>query len=138
MQRQDYVQRLIEQLGVFFRQVYRARELGRTDEALISVVRAQETLFGGPAADYTQRSLEEQFAALTRGESERVACEKACAYAALLRSASEIYRDRGQDALADGAALFSKAMLQLAAEHFPSNVRPAMDRFAALQAQGGN
>lgn len=136
MQRQDYVQRLIEQLGVFFRQVYRARELGRTDEALISVVRAQETLFGGPASDFTRRSLEEQFAALTQGEADIVACEKACAYAALLRSASEIYRDRGQDALADGAAHFSSMVLGLAAERFPTRVRDTMDRFAALQSTG--
>jgi hypothetical protein len=133
VQRQDYVLRLIEQLGGFFRQLRRYRELGHTDEALISLVRAQETLFGKPAQEFAALTVDQQFELLTAGELPERGCQKACAYAALLRSASEVYSDRAQDALADGASLLSSSILTLAAEKYPDRVRETMDRFAALQ-----
>ena len=133
MQRQDYVLKLIEQLGAFFRQVRRLREIGQTDEALMILVRAQESLMGKTAAEFSALSFGEQFQALTQGEKDTIACEKVCAYAALLRSMAEVYRQRGQDAVAEGAALLSDTMIGYAVDHFPDETRPTMERMAALQ-----
>ena len=133
MQRQDFVLRLIEELGAFFRQVTQLRQTRSTDEALIALLRAQETLMGRSAAQFAGLSVDQQFELLLAGETPARASEKVATYAALLQTVADVYRDREQIGLAAGAALLADTMDALAAERFPKEAKAARARIAAVR-----
>jgi len=133
MQRQDYVLRLIEQLGAFLRQAWVLRKGGKPDEAIIAVVRAQETLMGVSASEFSQWDLAQQFDRLTQAEEPRTACEKVFAYAALMDAVADAYRDKDLGPLADGAAMFGEGMRALAFESYPSEAGTAQAKVGSAR-----
>ena len=136
MQRQDYILRLIEQLGLFFRQVTQLRQTRRHDEALMELVRAQETLFGRGTGEFSAWSIDQQFDHLVAGEPPTRAAEKAAVYAALLRTAAQVYRDREQEALEQGAGLLADSIEAMAAGRFPTEAEAAFRRVSAQRETG--
>lgn len=128
MQRQDYVLRLIDQLGAFLRQVWVLRKGGKPDEAIMAVVRAQENLMSAFASEFSQWDLERQFERLIDGEEPTRACDKVFAYALLMDAAAEAYRDKELEALAHGAGMLAEQVRALARDKFPEESAQAEAR----------
>lgn len=133
MQRQDYILRLIEQLGAFFRQVTALRQSKRDDEALLMLVRAQETLLGLPAETFGDWTIEQQFDELIYNETPERAAEKAAAYATLLRATADLYAERDQVALGQGATLLADSVMALSRQHFGTLADDSLNRISALR-----
>ena len=119
MIRQDYLLRLIEELGRFVRELSHLRSAGRHEEALLRTMQAQEQLFGGSAAAQAALTPAEQVIVLTRDEPPRVAGQKCLAHATLLTESARTYRARDAHELADGALLAALEIAAAAAEQFP-------------------
>jgi hypothetical protein len=128
MQRQDYVLRLIDQLGAFLRQVWILRKGGQPDEAIMAVVRAQENLMSAFASEFSQWDVERQFERLIDGEEPVRACDKVFAYALLMDAAAEAYRDKDLEALAEGAGMLAEQIRSLARQKFPAEAVEAEAR----------
>jgi len=134
-QRQDYLLRLIEELGRFVAEATKFRNAGHHDAALLEILRAQERLFARPAQEFTARPLEEQVRLLIVGEPGANAVEKCAAYAGLIVEAGLIYQSAGQPALALGACRFALQIIGLARQTRPAgDFAPARARIAALLA----
>ncbi len=134
-QRQDYLLRLIEELGRFVAEATKFRNAGHHDAALLEILRGQERLFARPAQEFTARPLEEQVRLLTVGEPAANAIEKCAAYAGLIVEAGLIYQAAGQPALALGACRFAFQIIELARLRHPAgDFAPARARIAALLA----
>lgn len=118
-QRQDYLLRLVEELGRFVREVLRVGEKNRTEAALPVLVETQEKLFARPAAEFLGRSLEEQIALLAAGESAESAADKCVTYAGILHHAAQLYTALGRPALALGSRQMAGMILQSAAARWP-------------------
>ena len=118
-QRQDYLIRLIEELGRFVREVLRAGEKNRTEAALPVLVETQEKLFARPAVEFLGRSLEEQIDLLAAGESAGSAADKCVTYAGILHHAAQLYTALGRPALVLGSRQLAAAVLQSATARWP-------------------
>ena len=132
-EKQDYVLRLIEELGRFAAEAARLRNGGRYDAALLTVLQAQERLFARPARDFITRAVEDQVTLLVVGETVANGREKCLAYARLLIEAGATYRARDQAALALGACRFALHVLLLARERLPClDALPLVERIGPL------
>ncbi len=120
-QRQDYLIRLIEELGRFVREVVHSGEPPRVESALPAILQAQEKLFGLPAAGFLNRSLEEQVELLARGETVEAAVDKCVTYAGILHHAAQLYTALDRPALALGARQLAETVLQTAAVRWPAH-----------------
>jgi hypothetical protein len=118
-QKQDYLLRLLEELGQFVAEITRLRNGGSHDAALLTVLQAQERLFARPAQEFIARPVEEQVALLVIAETAANAREKCLAYARLLTEAGITYQAKDQPALALGAYRYALTMLLLAQERLP-------------------
>ncbi len=114
-QRQDYLLRLIEELGRFVREALRSGEPQRAEAALPALVQAQERLFARPAAQFVELTPEAQADLLARGESAATAREKCLTYAAILDYAAELYDPAGRPALALASRDWATAIREIAA-----------------------
>jgi hypothetical protein len=133
MQREDYVLRLIDQLGVFMRQITWMRDQGNDDEALITLVRGQETLMGSFAHEIAGWNFEQQFERLVQSETPQRGCEKVYAYALMLDRAADVYRDREQTALVEGAQMLADTMRTMAQERFGELANAVAQKLGALR-----
>jgi len=118
-QRQDYLERMLEELGHFLAEVTRYRQAGSHDAALLTLLQAQERLFVRPASEFLTRPVPEQVHLLAVGETADHAREKCLAYATLLAEAGRTYRAKRQPELAQGAYGLALHVSLLAARQFP-------------------
>jgi hypothetical protein len=133
-ERQDYIQRLLEELGHFLAEILKYRQAGQYEAALLTVLQAQERLFVRPVQDFMTRPVEDQVHLLGLGETAAAAREKCLAYADLLTEAGLTYQARGQAALAQGAYQLALHVTLLVALQFPSADSAAVQgRLAALR-----
>ena len=134
-QRQDYILRMIEELGRFVAEATKFRDAGHHDAALLAILRAQERLFARPSQDFMARTAEDQVRLLVVGESDANAVEKCRVYANLIVEAGLIYQAREQSALALGACHYALQVVDLARTRFPAgNFATAGARVAGLVA----
>lgn len=118
-QRQDYLLRLIEELGRFVREALRAGEPQRAEAALPALVQAQERLFARPAAQFVELNPGAQVDLLAFGESPATAREKCLTYAAILDYAAELYEPAGRPALALASREWADTIREIAATRWP-------------------
>jgi hypothetical protein len=119
-ERQDYILRLLEELGRFLAEVVKFRQAGHYEAALLTLLQAQERLFVRPVPEFMTRPVEEQVHLLVLGETAAIAREKCLAYANLLTEAGHTYQARGQPALAQDAYQLALHVTLLAALRFSS------------------
>lgn len=119
-ERQDYVQRLLEELRHSLAEVAKYRQAGSFDAALLTLLHAQERLFVRPVQEFMTRPVTEQVHLLALGESAAHAREKCVVYASLLAEAGRTYEAKGQPAMGRGADAVALHVLLLAARQFPS------------------
>ena len=119
-QKQDYLLRLIEELGQFLAEVTKLRSQGNYGAAMLTILQAQERLFVRSVPEFMTRPIEEQVHLLVLGETAAIAREKCLAYANLLTEAGHTYRAGGQLVLAQGAYQLALHVTLLAALKFPS------------------
>lgn len=132
-QKQDYILRLIEELGQFAAEITRLRDGGRYDAALLTVLQAQERLFARPAQDFIARPVEEQMTLLVIADTVPNGQEKCRAYARLLIEAGATYQAKDQPALALGAYRFALTVLLLAQDRLPGmDASTLKDRIGSL------
>jgi hypothetical protein len=132
-QKQDYLLRLIEELGRLMSEVVKLRKQGNHDAALHTLLMAQERLFGKPAQEFIPLSVEEQLRLLASGENPSNAREKRLMYAALLTEAGHTYTAREQTALASGAYQLALHILLLTTLRDPApEAEEDRGRIAAL------
>ena len=116
-QKQDYLLRLIEELGQLVTEIVNLRPQGNHDAALHTLLQAQERLFARPAQEFITQPIEEQLHLLVIGETSANAREKCVLYASLLTEAGHTYLAREQTALASGAYQLALHILLLTALH---------------------
>ncbi len=132
-QRQDYLLRMIEELGRFVAEIRALRGGGHYDAALLTGLQAQERLFARPAQEFMTRSAEDQVHLLAVGETDANAREKCLAFATLLTEAGHTYAAREQNAIASGAYQLALHVLLLTALRLPAPEAAEDDaRIAAL------
>ncbi len=102
-ERQDYVQRLLEELRQLLAEILRFRQAGSHDAALMTLLHAQERLFTRPASEFMGLPVEQQVRLLVIDETNANARDKCLAYATLLTEVGHTYRAKGLDAPAQGA-----------------------------------
>lgn len=134
-ERQDFIQRLLEELRQTLAQVVRFREAGSHDAALATLLQAQERLFVRPAQEFMMLPLERQLRLLVIGESDAAAREKCTVFATLLTEMARTYQARDQVAPAQGARRLALQVLLLTAQR---RAQPGADaelgpRIAALR-----
>ena len=129
-QRQDYLLRLIEELGRFVREVLRSGEKPRAEAALPALVQAQERLFALPAEVFLGRPLEVQVDLLAKGESSETTADKCITYAGILHHAAELYTALGRPALALSSRQVATQVVQIACARWPEQA----DKIAAESA----
>lgn len=118
-QRQDYLLRLIEELGRFVRQALSAGQRPLAEAALPALIEAQEKLFARPAAEFLGCTPGAQMDLLAAGESDATAAEKCLTQAAILDYAAELYDAAGRPALALGSRQWAAAIREAAATRWP-------------------
>ena len=118
-ERQDYLLRMIEELGRFAAEVTRLRRSGQHDAALFAILQSQERLFARPSAQFMGRPLDEQIRLLVIGETDANAAEKCLWYARLVLDAGLVYRDRDQAPLALGACRLALQIVDHVRGQFP-------------------
>jgi tetratricopeptide (TPR) repeat protein len=111
---QDYILRMIEQLGVFVRRVTGLRQEGKTEEALNAIGEAFGSM-GGLNASLIHALSEDDLINLLRARG-AIDSDRCLALAELLREEADIYEDLGQHAEAQPRYLKS---LRLHLEAFP-------------------
>jgi len=132
-QKQDYILRMIEELGQFAAEITRLRDGGHHDAALLTVLQAQERLFARPAQEFIARPVEDQVTLLIIGDTVPNGQEKCLAYARLLTEAGITYQAKDQTALALGAYRFALTLLLLAQERLPGlDTSPSEQRIGSL------
>jgi len=92
---QDYVLRMIQQMGVFITRVLRLREDGEYDEALVEITHAYGRLAGLPAS-LVHAISEDDLIAMMSAQG-RMATDRCVALAELLREEGLVYDELGQD-----------------------------------------
>ena len=118
-ERQDFIQRLLEELGQFLAEVMKYRRAGSHDAALLTLLHAQERLFVRPVQEFVMRPVAEQLHLLALGESASNARDKCLAYATLLTEVGRTYQAKGQPALAHGAYQLALHVVLLTTLSFP-------------------
>lgn len=103
--RRDYVLRLIDEAGEFFRRALAKRQSRQPTDALEAVVAGCERLFDLPAAQLFQLTPDQQVRLLARDEPAEQARDKILLYAALCAEAGRVYADLGNTELARGSLL---------------------------------
>lgn len=101
--RDDYILRFINLLREAISEALRLRTAGNYEQALLTLLIAQEKLFARPAPQFVGLSLDEQLRLLSIGESPDNAATKVFGYGQLLREAGFIYEQRGRPDLAESA-----------------------------------
>jgi hypothetical protein len=119
-ERQDYILRLLDELGRFLAEGAKFRQAGHYEAALLTLLQAQERLFVRPVAEFMTRPVEEQVHLLVLGETAAIAREKCLVYADLLTEAGHTYQAAGQPALAQGAYQLALQVTLLVTLRFPS------------------
>jgi len=133
-ERQDYIQRLLEELRHVLAEVARYRQAGSQDAALLTLLQAQERLFVRPLQDFLTRPVDEQVHLLAVGEPAANARDKCLAYATLLTEAGHTYQAKGEPALAQGAYQVALHVALLVALQFPpADGAELATRIAALR-----
>ena len=120
-QRQDYLLRLLEELGRFVREALRSGERPKIEAALPEIVQAQIKLFARPPAEFLGQPLEAQIDLLVQGEPDATAVEKCVIYAGILHQAAQLYDSLGRPALALGSRQLAASVLQTAAQRWPEH-----------------
>jgi len=118
-QRQDYLLRLIEELGRFVREALRGAGPQRAEAALPAIVAAQERLFARPVAEWVNLTPEAQVELLAFGESPQTTREKCLTHAAILDYAAELYEAAGRPALALASRAWANTVREIAATRWP-------------------
>jgi hypothetical protein len=132
-ERQDFIQRLLEELGQFLAEVMKYRRAGSHDAALLTLLHAQERLFVRPVQEFMTRPVEEQVHLLVLGESDSNARDKCLAYATLLTEVGHTYQAKGQAAVAQGAYQVALHVVLLTTLRFPPGDQAELRaRIAAL------
>jgi len=119
-QKEDYLLRLIEELGRLIATIVRLRDQGSHDAALHALLQAQERLFARPAQEFMSLPIEGQLRLLVLGESAANAREKCLVYSTLLTEAGHTYAARKQAGMASGAYLLALHVLLLTVLRNPS------------------
>lgn len=137
MPQRDYILRLIEQVGQFFRRAIQQRERRSPQDALQSVMAACERLFGMEAVQLFQFTPDQHVAMLAEMEDGDSAQAKSLMYAALMAEAGRCYRDLGQPQLAQASFLAAlrvtlKTRLQYPTEALPDFAPKIADLLAQL------
>ncbi|QYM80711.1 hypothetical protein K0B96_08965 [Horticoccus luteus] len=101
--RRDYVLRLIDEAGEFFRRALAKRQAHSPQEALEAVVAGCERLFDLPSEQLFQFTPDQQVLLLVRDEPTDVARDKILLYAALCAEAAGVYTQLDQPTLARGS-----------------------------------
>lgn len=134
---EDYLLRLIKQVGEFLARVVQQREAGRPDEALVTAMLAQERLFGRPLAEFGAWSVEEQVEHLIAGETPADAATKCALYADLLAEAARVYGLRGPAPLETTARQLAVWVLLHARDRLPDAAEDLQGRAARLAGELG-
>ena len=132
MLRQDYIMRLISELGQFVRAAITSGEPGKEAEALQAVIHAQRQLFQESPEVALARSLDEQIDHLTRGETPADAAERVIVYSEILEQEARIYDHVGKESLALSSRVLGLSALLTAVVRWPeqrANLAPKIDRF---------
>jgi hypothetical protein len=103
--RRDYLLRLIDEVGVFFRRALAKRQSQQPQDALEAVVAGCERLFDMPAAQLFQFTPDQHVRLLARDEPTGQARDKILLYAALCAEAGRVYSDLNNADLARGSLL---------------------------------
>ena len=99
--RDDYILRFLNLLREAISESIKLREKGRPDQAMFSLMVAQEKLFARPIAEFAPMPLEQQLRLLTLNEPPAMAREKVFGYARLLREAGFIYAAKSRQDLSE-------------------------------------
>ncbi len=132
--RDDYILRAIEQLRLMVAAAVKLRDGGKLDQALLSIVSAQEKLFARPAPAFMSLGLDEQLHLLKVGESPDSAREKCLGYAAILREAGLVYEACGKSDLAQSAfqsALYVNLSIAVESKASTGELMPAIAELLA-------
>ena len=135
MLRQDYIMRLISELGQFVRAAVTSGEPGKEAEALQAVVYAQKQLFQESPEIALARSLDEQIDLLSQGETPVGAGKRVSDYAEILEQAALIYGHVGKESLAMSSRLLGLSALLTAVVRWPEqreSLAPKIDRFREI------
>ncbi|MBE34886.1 MAG: hypothetical protein CMI16_04925 [Opitutaceae bacterium] len=135
MLRQDYIMRMISELGQCVRAAVASGEPGKEAEALQAVIHAQRQLFQEPPEIALAKSLDEQIDHLAKGETPFAAAHRVSDYAEILEQAALIYDHVGKESLALSSRILGLSALLNAVVRWPeqrANLAPKIDRFSAL------
>jgi len=99
--RDDYILRFLNLLREAISESMKLREKGRPDQAMFSLMVAQEKLFARPLPEIAPMPLKEQLRLLTLNEPPAMARQKVFGYAQLLREAGFNYQARDRRDLAE-------------------------------------
>jgi hypothetical protein len=127
--REDYLLRLIDELREFVARAVALRDASKLQQALMTVVQAQEKLFARPAAQFAALSLDEQLRLVALDDPPAMARAKKLAYADILREAGKIYEARLQPDLAISACQLALQVTLTVALEDPAQageLRPAI------------
>lgn len=135
MLRQDYIMRLISELGQFVRAAITSGEPGKEAEALQAVVYAQRQLFQESPEIALAKSLDEQIDHLTQGETPKGAVKRVSDYSEILEQAALIYDHVGKESFAMSSRILGLSALLTAVLRWPeqrANLAPKINRFREL------
>jgi len=135
MLQQDYIMRMISELGQLVRAAVASGEPGKEVEALQAVIHAQRQLFQEPPEIALAKTLDEQIDHLAKGEIPVVAAERVSDYSEILEQAALIYDHGGKESLAMSSRILALSALLTAVVRWPqqrSRLAPKIDRFREL------
>ena len=118
-ERQDFLQRLLDELRLALVQVGQFRAAGSHDAALATLLHGQERLFVRPAPEFMLLPVDEQVRLLVIGETDDAAREKCSLFANFLTEMARTYEAKGQAATARGAYQLALHVLLVTAGRFP-------------------
>jgi hypothetical protein len=124
MAQRDYILRLIDQVGQFFRRAIRQREQRSPQDALQSVMAACERLFGMEAVQLFQFTPDQHVAMLAEADDGEDALTKIMMYAALMAEAGRCYLDLGQPTLAQASLRTALRVTLKARLQYPTDALP--------------
>lgn len=118
-QRQDYILRLISELGQMVSAAIASGDPGKDAQALHGVMHAQQQLFNETSKDILALTLDEQIELLSRGESPEAAVEKIATYSAILEQAARVYVNTNRLSLATNSRLLALSALLTTVVRWP-------------------
>ena len=135
MLRQDYIMRMISELGQFVRAAVASGEPGKEAEALQAVIHAQRQLFQESPEVVLAKSLDEQIDHLAKGETPAAAAERVGDYSEILAQAALIYAHAGKKSLGQSSRILGLSALLTAVIRWPeqrASLAPKINRFREL------